>query len=92
METSCNAMILVLVPFFRSSIHSFMIFACLEPQTVDIPKTMELEYQTHSKSGLQISILENYFLYFSSKTYVVGTQKNHLNETFFLSTKNTCLN
>ena len=24
-------------------------------------------------------VLENYFLYFSSKTYVVGTQKNHLN-------------
>ena len=22
--------------------------------------------------------MENYFLYFSSKTYVVGTQKNHL--------------
>ena len=26
-------------------------------------------------------VLENYFLYFSSKTYVVGTQKNCLNET-----------
>ena len=33
----------------------------------------------------------NYFLYFSSKTYVVGTQKNGLNETVLLSTKNTCL-
>ena len=33
-----------------------------------------------------------FFLYFSSKTYVVGTQKNRLNETVLLSTKNTCLN
>ena len=28
--------------------------------------------------------------YFSTKTYVVGTQKNHLNETVLLSTKNIC--
>ena len=28
-------------------------------------------------------VLENYFLYFSSNTYVVGTQKNHLNERVF---------
>ena len=31
-------------------------------------------------------------LYFSSKKYVVGTQKNRLNETVLLSTQNTCLN
>ena len=35
--------------------------------------------------GWQVSRLmcvsENYFSYFSTKTYVVGTQKNHLNET-----------
>ena len=36
--------------------------------------------------------LKKYFLYFSSKTYVVGTQKNRLNETVLLSTQNTCLN
>ena len=35
---------------------------------------------------------EIYFLYFSSKTYVVGTQKNSLNQTVLLSTQNTCLN
>ena len=30
---------------------------------------------------------------FSSKTYVLGTQKNRLiNETVLLSTQNTCLN
>ena len=27
---------------------------------------------------------------FSTKTYVVGSQKNRLNETFFLSTQNIC--
>ena len=32
------------------------------------------------------------YLYFSSKTYVVGTQKNRLNVTFLLSTQNKCLN
>ena len=43
--------------------------------------------------GLQIRVrIRNYFLYFSSKTYVVGTQKNRLNETGLLSTQNTCLN
>ena len=33
--------------------------------------------------------LKNYFSYFSTKTYVVGTQKNRLNETVLLSTQNT---
>ena len=32
----------------------------------------------------------NYFSYFSTKTYVEGTQKNHLNETVPLSTENIC--
>ena len=35
---------------------------------------------------------KNYFSYFLTKTYVVGTQKNRLNETVFMSTQNTCLN
>ena len=37
-------------------------------------------------------IFENQFSYFSTKTYVVGTQKNRLNETVLLSTQNACLN
>ena len=37
-------------------------------------------------------ITENYFSYFSTKTHVVGTQKNRLNETVLLSTQNICLN
>ena len=36
--------------------------------------------------------LSYYFLYYSSKTYVVGTQKNRLIEAVLLSTQNTCLN
>ena len=32
-------------------------------------------------------VLKIYFLYFSSKTYVVGTQKNRLNDMVLLSTK-----
>ena len=45
----------------------------------------QIEYQASIKE----CVLENYFLYFSSKTYVVGTQKNRLNETVLLSTQNT---
>ena len=37
-------------------------------------------------------VTENYFSYFSTKTYVVGTKKTHLNETVLLSTQNICLN
>ena len=35
---------------------------------------------------------ENYFSYFSTKTSVVVTQKNCLDEMVLLSTQNTCLN
>ena len=37
-------------------------------------------------------VLENYFLYLSFKTYVVGTRKNRLNKTGLLNTQNKCLN
>ena len=43
-------------------------------------------------SGLQIRVCIEFFFYFSIKTYVVGTQKNRLNEAVILSTQNTCLN
>ena len=33
---------------------------------------------------------KNIFFHFSTKTYVAGTQKNRLNETVLLSTKNIC--
>ena len=37
----------------------------------------------------QECVTENLFSYFSYKTYVLGTQKNRLNETVLLSTQNT---
>ena len=36
------------------------------------------------------SVTKIYFSYFSTKTYVVGTQKKRLNETVLLSTQNIC--
>ena len=44
-----------------------------------------------SGPGLQIKVcIGKLFLYFSTKSYVVGTQKICLNETVLLSTINTC--
>ena len=37
-----------------------------------------------------VNIGKLFFLYLSTKTYVVGTQKNRLNETVLLSTQNIC--
>ena len=37
-------------------------------------------YQVHS--GPQIRVHNGFFFYFSTKTYVMGTQKNRLNETY----------
>ena len=45
----------------------------------------------YTQASRRECILENYFLHFSPKAYVVGTQKNHLNETVLLSTQNICL-
>ena len=41
---------------------------------------------------LDNSVYWKLFLYFSSKTYVVGTQKNRHDETVILSTQNIRLN
>ena len=44
-------------------------------------------------AGLQIRVrTRKSFSYFSTKTYVEGTQKNRLVNTVLLSTQNTCLN
>ena len=40
----------------------------------------------------QESIAKIWFSYFSIETYVVGTQKNRLNETVLLSNHNICYN
>ena len=42
-------------------------------------------------AGLQIGVIINWFSYFLTEAYVVGTQKNPLNETVLLSTQNICL-
>ena len=42
-------------------------------------------------SGLKFRVfIRKLISYFSPKTYVVGTQKNRLNETVLLSTQNIC--
>ena len=44
---------------------------------------------TSKHSGLKIECAsENYYFHFSTKTYIVATQKNRLNETVLLSTQN----
>ena len=37
----------------------------------------------HIRTLVNECVPKNYFSYFSSKTYVMGTQKNRLNETVF---------
>ena len=52
-----------------------------------------LTYLVGREAGPQIRVRNwIFFSYFSTETYVVGTQKNSLNETVLLSTQNTCLN
>ena len=50
------------------------------------------EDMCNSQDHRKECVTENYFSYFSTKTYVVGTQKNRLDETILLSTQNTCFN
>ena len=49
------------------------------------------ECVTENYFSLNEYITENYFSYLSTKTFVVGTQKNRLSETVLLSTLNKCL-
>ena len=48
---------------------------------------------TYRKANLLATVFgkhDRQFSYFSTKTYVVGTQKNRLNETVLLSPQNIC--
>ena len=64
------------------SLASFNTLTTLE-QNSGLSKIMA--YRT---TGLQIRVrIGKLFLYFSSRTYVVGTRKNRLNETVRLSTR-----
>ena len=56
-------------------------------------KTFKHDKVNMLKAALQIRVcIGKLFSLSSSKTYVVGTQKNRLNETVLLSTQNTCFN
>ena len=48
------------------------------------------EHLNLSNNDTIIRMHKNEFSYFSTETYVVGTQKNRLNETVLLITQNTC--
>ena len=50
------------------------------------------ELQMFQKTSRQMYVTENYFSHFSTKTFVVGTQKNRLDETVLLGTQNICFN
>ena len=54
-------------------------------------QTVKTQMKWHMQAPRSESVPENYFSYFSTKTYVVGTQKNRLHETVLLSTNNICL-
>ena len=43
------------------------------------------------EAGSKISLIPSHSCLFLNQTYVVGTQKNRLNETVLLSTQNICL-
>ena len=53
------------------------------PRSVSTPyqRFKQFEFTLVTQAPRLEWVLENYFLYFSSKTYVVGTQKSRLNET-----------
>ena len=62
-----------------------------------VTKSMALYFvpvsQSTGGSGLQLRVrIGKLFSLFLIQSYVVGTQKNCLNETVLLSTQNTCLN
>ena len=64
-----------------------------EKKSVNDKKAFRQRVEQCPYAGLQIRVcIGIFFLYFSSKTYNVGTQKNCLNEIVLLSTQNTCLN
>ena len=56
-----------------------------------LPKNISRQEQTASQTLVENAQQKNNFLIFHPKyNYVVGTQKNILNETVLLSTQNIC--
>ena len=84
---------------FYMNLHLHTYFMCGSSEGSD--KTAQLRILFRAFTGQQCNkyktsrlecVIENYFSYFSTKTYVVGAQKNRLNETVLLHTQNICLN
>ena len=73
--------------FFTSPMCPLMQFAKISESTVYASKFENIEVTL----GFLLRVCnKNYFSYSSTETYVVGTQKNRLNETVLLSTQNIC--
>ena len=53
-----------------------------------MPKLLLIWISDSYKPLVECVPKKNFFSYLSAKTYVVGTQKNHLNETVLLSIQN----
>ena len=69
------------------------VFGVQSAAQIDIDKVRSL-YFTVFTLNIQTRPLDKsvifFFSYFSTKTYVVGAQKNCLNETVLLNTQNIC--
>ena len=69
---------------------SVFILVCASVRTCDDPLESFNVFNLFAEDAAQGSacVTKNIFPYFSTRTYVVGTQKNRLNETVLLSTQN----
>ena len=78
---------------FSKFIHVPCIENCVDPD--QLPSMKPADQNPHCFSSFNETqtfreecIIDNYFSSFSTKTYVVGTQKNRLDETVLYSTQN----
>ena len=57
---------------------------------VEISLDSNLDILTYYRFPDKTALSKSQFCYFSTKTYVVATQKNHDNEMVLLNTQNVC--
>ena len=80
----------ILVIVVSLSAHfSFLYFHFIEIAAKSLVKVVVKEVAAENNDNIT---LKNIFSYFSSKKYVVGSQKNRLNEMVLLSTQNIYFN
>ena len=81
LDTSC----ITLLPTFPH-------LACRIQAVYIMENSVDLDLHfSNQNTGLKLSVSTKFcFSYFLTQTYVVGTQKNHLNETVLLSIQNIC--